>query len=438
MSLLRSVIADARPRKSVGEFPVSPSVAIGWRTRELNWDTPKSKEQPADTPAQTSHLSRSLPSEKSASELMRYDAPGFIQLDNPIEQDIQGAARNSEQVRPLSVPEEMPATNPGPEEKRSTIPGEESHLTIHTGNAPDLDTYSENNKIVGHRVSDSISFPENIIEEVPGKNVIANNANTVHQGKESARLPEKHESQLSATEENTPARGELSDTIAVVDENRYTERSIKSSVGVTADSVGRNESKQGLVDGAQPNRVPPGVDKQANFKLPSNLEDNRRLQKQDNAKVTVGDDLLVSHQSLAKDLHTSSDEKLSPILQSVGKQESTQANSPASISSNPPGSGSSKPASPVKHIARPAKPSASPEVLHSVPARSAQADLIPKDGGLFHSRVPLRSPEKMHDAPKVQIGQIDVIIEAAAQPAAKPAPAPSPNDLASRHYLRRL
>jgi hypothetical protein len=44
----------------------------------------------------------------------------------------------------------------------------------------------------------------------------------------------------------------------------------------------------------------------------------------------------------------------------------------------------------------------------------------------------------MHDAPKVQIGQIDVIIEAAAQPAAKPAPAPSPNDLASRHYLRRL
>jgi hypothetical protein len=38
----------------------------------------------------------------------------------------------------------------------------------------------------------------------------------------------------------------------------------------------------------------------------------------------------------------------------------------------------------------------------------------------------------------VQIGQIDVIIEAAAQPAIKPAPAPSPIDLASRHYLRRL
>ena len=436
MSLLRSVIADARPRKSVGEFPVSPSAAIGWRTRELNCDTPKSKEQPADTPAQTSHLSRSLPSEKSASELMRYDAPGFIQLDNLIEQDIQGAARNSEQVRPLSVPEEMRATNPGPEEKRSTIPGEESHLTIHTGNAPDIDTYSENNKIVGHRVSDSISFPENI-EEVPGKNVIANNANTVHQGKESAMLPEKHESQLSATEENTPARGELSGTIAV-DENRYTERSIKSSVGVTADSVGRNESQQGLVDGAQPNRVPPGVDKQANFKLPSNLEDNRRLQKQDNAKVTVGDDQLVSRQSLAKDLHTSSEEKLSPILQSVGKQESTQANSPASISSNPPGSVPSKPSNSVQQISRPLRSSANSEFLSSVPARSAQAELIAKNSVSFHAGPLARPPEKKHESPKVQIGQIDVIIEAAAQPAAKPATASSPIDLASRHYLRRL
>ncbi len=436
MSLLRSVIADARPRKSVGEFPVSPSAAIGWGTRELNRDTPEPKEQPADTPAQTSHLSRSLPNEKSASESTRYDAPGLFQLDNPIEQDIQGKARNSEQVRPLSVPEEMRATNPGPEEKRSTIPREESHLTIHTGNAPELDTYSENNKIVAHRVSDSISFSGNI-EEMPGKNVVANNANTVHQGKENARLSEKHESQLSATEENTPAREELSGTIAV-DENRYTERSIKNSVGVTADSVGWNESQQGLVDGTQPNRVPPGVDKQANFKLPSNLEDNRRLQKQDNAKVTVGDDQLVSPQSLAKDLHTSSDEKLSPILQSVGKQESTQANSPASISSNPPGSVPSKPSSSVQQISRPLRSSATPEALRSVPATPFQLDSIPKAADTFRLESPLRSPEKTHEAPKVQIGQIDVIIEAAAQPATKQAPVTSFIDLASRQYLRRL
>jgi hypothetical protein len=436
MSLLRSVIADAHPRKSVGEFPVSPSAAIGWRTRESNWDTPKSKEQPTDTPAQTSHLSRSLPNEKSASELMRYDAPGFIQLDNPIEQDIQGAARNSEQVRPLSVPQEMRATNPGPEEKRSTIPGEESHLTIHTGNAPDIDTYSENNKIVGHRVSDSISLPENV-EEVSGKNVIANNANTVHQGKESAGLQEKHESQLSATEENTPARGELSGTIAV-DENRYTERSIKSSVRLTADSVGRNESEQGLADGAQPNRVPPGVDKQANFKLPSNPEDNRGLQKQDNAKVTVGDDQLVSRQSLAQDLHTSSDKKLSPILQSADKQESTQANSPASISSNPPGSVPSKPSNSVQQISGPLRSSANSEFLSSVPTRSAQAELIAKNNASFHAGPLARLPEKKHESPKVQIGQIDVIVAAAPQTAAKPTTASSPIDLASRHYLRRL
>ncbi|MCP4256646.1 MAG: hypothetical protein GY774_03855 [Planctomycetes bacterium] len=433
MSLLRSVIADARPRKSVGEFPVSPSSAIGWGIRELNRDTPKSEEQPANTPAQTNHLSRSLPNEKSASESMRNDAPGFIQLDNPIEQGIQGAVRNSEQVRPLSVPEEMRATNPDPEEKHPTIPGEESHLTIHTGKAPELDTYSDNNKIVAHQVSDSISFPENI-EEMPGKNVIANNANIIHQGKESARLPEKHESQLSATEENTTAREELSGTIAV-DENGYIERSIKSSVAVTADSVGRNESQQDLVDDARPNRVPPGVDTQSNIKL--NLEDNRRLQKLDNAKVTVGNDQLVSHQP-PKDLHTSSDKKLSPILQSVGKQESTQANSPASISSNPPGPVPSKPSNSIQQISRPLRSAANSEFLSSVLAKSARAELIAKNRASFHAGPLPRLPEKKHESPKVQIGQIDVIVAAAPQPVVKSATASSPIDLASRHYLRRL
>ena len=41
------------------------------------------------------------------------------------------------------------------------------------------------------------------------------------------------------------------------------------------------------------------------------------------------------------------------------------------------------------------------------------------------------------DTPPVQIGQVDVIIEASHAPETKSAPAPE-NDFASRHFLRRL
>ncbi|MDJ0811977.1 MAG: hypothetical protein QNJ01_17865 [Desulfobacterales bacterium] len=78
------------------------------------------------------------------------------------------------------------------------------------------------------------------------------------------------------------------------------------------------------------------------------------------------------------------------------------------------------------------------EVLPTVPARPFRADLTPRGSSPPPWR-PAAGPSAGQDAaPKVQIGQIDVIIDAGARPATKPAQTPSPNDLASRHYLRRL
>ena len=101
-----------------------------------------------------------------------------------------------------------------------------------------------------------------------------------------------------------------------------------------------------------------------------------------------------------------------------------------------PGSGPPKSGRPPQNRVKPAKPAASPEMLRSVHARPFQEDSIPKASDSWRSGAAPGFSAKKLEAPKVQIGQIDVIVEAAAPPAAKPAPAPI--DLASRHYLRRL
>jgi len=195
-------------------------------------------------------------------------------------------------------------------------------------------------------------------------------------------------------------------------------------------TAGRNEVEKALADGGKARQVSPSVDRQARMKSLSNHKDIPRLQKPGEAKGVLRDVQLISRQAMAMASQGLSDMELASVRQTAGKTVSASAGSP--------GSGPSEPGSPVQHITRPAGPSISPEALRSVPAGPSHADLMPKDGDSFHSRTPLRSHEKKHEAPRVQIGQIDVIIEAAAQPAARPAPAPSSVDLASRHYLRRL
>ena len=466
MRFLRSVIADAHPRKPMLEPSNGTSAITGWKTRGLDGDAFGAEEKSPSAPDQTNRLNTSLPIREGASDFNMGDAPAF-QADNPVNQGIQDVGSNVELEGSLSVMVD----------KSRTISDEESHARQDTGNLPDREPDSEGDKASkaeggmiqrpagtvipdsrmnspkGQDHDSSIASPETrgarnrayghektrplnpqaSIGDMPGKELTDNDGNSSLQVGEGAGQFGVQATMSSAAEGNTPAQGKVTGR-ATADDRHYSESSTKGPMSGQAptpdNSAGRNEVEKALADGGKARQVSRSVDKQADMKNLSNYKETPRLQKPDEAKGVLRDVQLVSRQAVAMDSHISSDIELTSFPQSAGRKVSTSASSP--------GSGSSKPSSAVQHIARPAKPSASPEALRSVTARPFQADLMPKDGDSFHSRAPLRSPEKKHEAPKVQIGQIDVIIEAAAQPSTKQAPAPSPIDLASRHYLRRL
>lgn len=492
MRFLRSVIADAHPRKPMLEPSNGPSAITGWKTRGLDGDAFGAEEKSPSAPNQTSRLNTSLSIRKGASDFNMGDAPAF-QADNPVNQGIQDVRSNVESEDSLSVMVD----------KSRTISDEESHARKDTDNddnsspqvgegagqlgvqvtmssatnLPDREPDSEGdkaskaeggmiqrpagtvipdsrmnspkgqdhdssiassetcgtrNRASGHEKTGPLSPPASI-GDMPGKELTDNDGNSSLQVGEGAGQLGVQATMSSAAEGNTPAQGKVTGK-ATADDRDHSESSTKgpgSGQAPTPDNcAGRNEVEKALADGGKARQVSRSVDKQADMKNLSNYEEIPRLQKPDEAKGVLRDVQLVSRQAMAMHSHISSDMELASVSQSAGRKVSTSASSL--------GSRSSKPSSAVQHVARPAKPSASPEALRSVPARPFQTDLMPKDGDSFHSRAPLRSSEKKHEAPKVQIGQIDVIIEAAAKPSTKQAPAPSPIDLASRHYLRRL
>jgi hypothetical protein len=388
------------------------------------------------------------------------DAPAF-QADNPVNRDIQDFGNNVEPESPLSVPVD----------KSGPIPDEESSTRLDTGNLPDREpdseggkaskterdmtqqpagtiipdsrmnspkgqdhdssiaspeTHGARNRASGHEETEPLSSPASI-RDTPGKELTDNDGNSSLQVGEGAGQLGVQETMSSAPEGNTPAQGEVVG-VTIADYRHHSESSIKDPETLTIQADVTQTTA--LTSPESSRRIESSVLKASLVpSVPSpDSSGNPTLDTAAAAKGVLRDVQLVSRQAMAMDSPISSDMELASVPQTADRKVSASASSP--------GSGSSKPSSPVQHIARPARPSASPEVLRSVPARPYQADLMPKDGDSFHSRAPLRSPEKKHEAPKVQIGQIDVIIEAAAQPATKPAPAPI--DLASRHYLRRL
>lgn len=484
MSFLRSVIADARPRKPVLGPSKNLSASTGRKTSGLDGDASGAEEKSPGALDQTSRLSMSLSNREGASDVNTGDAPAF-QADHPVDQDIQDMASNVEPDSPLSVMVE----------KSKRIFDEESHARLDTGDlpggepdsegdkaskaegnmtpqpsgtvipdsrmkspkAPDHDasiaspeTRGAQNRAPDHEETEPVSSPASI-RDTPGKELTDFDDNSALQAEEGTGQLGVQATTSSAVGENTPAQGGVAGATAA-DIRRHSQSSIKnpqtltnqadatptttftspeSSRRIESDnSAGRNEAEKALADSGVALQLSPSVDKQADMKSLANQEEISRLQKPDEAKGVLHDVQLVSRQGIPMDSHISSDLELASVPQPAERKVSTSASSP--------GSGSLKPSSPVRHSARPAKPSASRDALRSVPARPFQTDLIPKDGDSFHSRALLRYPDKIHEAPKVQIGQIDVIIEAPAQPATQPAPPPSPIDLASRHYLRRL
>ena len=374
MSFLKSVIADARPRKPMLEPLDGLSAIPGWNTRGPEGNPLVAEGESPGAPDQTSRLSRPLSIREGASDINMGDAQVF-QVDNPVNQGIQDMVSNVESESPLSATVD----------KSGPIPDEESFIRLGPVDLPNRESGSE---------GDKASKAEGSMTLQPVGTIIP-------------------DSRMDSSEE------EVAGVIAT-DDQRYSDGTIKGAETLTI---------QAEATGGKARQVSPGVDKQAAMKSLSNQEETPQLQKLDAAKGVLRDVQLISLQAMM-DSHISSDMELASVPQSTGKKESTSAVSP--------GPAPSKTGIPEQHITRPARPSASPETLRSVLATPFQTDSMPKAGDTIRSRPPLRSPEKTDEAPKVQIGQIDVIIEAAAQPATKPAPAPSSDDLASRHYLRRL
>ncbi len=166
------------------------------------------------------------------------------------------------------------------------------------------------------------------------------------------------------------------------------------------------------------------VDKQANTPPLPNPKEPPQLQTQGESKEKHRPVERVSRQEMTLASKGSSNMEPAPVPQTTDKTVSTSTAPPAP--------------SPALNTVKPAGPVPDPDTLRSAHTRPFHADLTPRDRDSVHARPRFRSPDRKPEAPRVQIGQIDVIIESATQSTAKPAPAPSPVDLASRHYLRRL
>jgi hypothetical protein len=190
-----------------------------------------------------------------------------------------------------------------------------------------------------------------------------------------------------------------------------------------------SEAVNELAAGGKARQASPVIDERAEIRSPANNNEVPRHQTPD-SKNDPRNVQLAPRQTTAVDSHHSAAANPASISQ--------PANGKASVSASSPDSGSDKPVGPAPRVARPAEPSASPQPMRSVPAKPWPVERMPMHGDSARSGTPQRSPEIRREAPRVQIGQIDVIVESAAQSVRKSAPASAPTDMASRHYLRRL
>ena len=420
MSFLRSIIADAGPARPLHEHSNSQPTITGLKTRRFDGDISGGEEKFPEIVNHPGSLSTSLSVHNGAGDFNLGHAPTFP-ADKP---GIQNRKSKIDLQSALS----LPVDKPGP------VFDEESVSHMESGNlAPDQQEGSKEKEVfktkaglirqpVGKLVADSmmdsaVSQSHDLsvaVAEKHGAQGRAPGPEELEPVISPANNRETFTVQLDATHTNvlTPPESSFQIKSGKLEAPLETSVSVSDALGkpVPDSATGRSEAEDSF------------------------QEETTRTQKPDEAKGGLHDNQPVSRQAMARDSRIPSDMEPASVLPSAARKVSTSASSPVS--------GSAKPNSHVQHVtglARPlAGPSSSPESPASVPARPFQTSLIAKHGDPFYSMPALRSAEKKHEAPKVQIGQIDVIVEAATQPAAKPATVSPPVDLASRHYLRRL
>lgn len=499
MNFFRSIIADARPRK-VTRTPLDGLPTVPARKDPPLDRTALGAEQNSTVAPdhRTDLLSKSFYVQEGMGDAYVGDAPAF-KVDNPLNQGIQEMRHTVELESPLAVSKETsepipdekstvhldPANSPeqpldsrgygaskaqpdltspstiipdsrldvpkglghdcstGPPETRDAQPEPSGHEhTVPAGSLADLRELPVKS-LTDRRHMPSLQPLEDIgpLDIEPPKSPAADGkapsqgafpgvriADDQQHADPSAPAPDAITIQADATQTtdaaSTQSRGSTESRVF----QNTDPASAQDSMPVNLTRGNMAENTRAHAGKARP--LASRMDKQVPKKSPAMQKDIPQTQETDAPKDRRRDVQPVSRQSVVMAPSESWSLEPAPVPQTAGHTDSASDSSP--------GAGSSRANSAVQHGAGPAKPRSGPDVLWSVPARPFHPGSIPKDRDAVQSSSWLRSPDKKPEAPRVQIGQIDVIIQPTPQSTAKSAPAPLSTDLASRHYLRRL
>ncbi len=369
MSFLRSIIADARPRKYSPESHTRQQVTPLWQTGGLNQGVSESTVKSPDSQNPTNHINASFPKQKSASDEIVADV-SVVKENIPI--NLDNHERGSDQL-----------DNAQKIQSSMNIQPAEQNLQEITINPADIDQNPE---------------PSNTLTE-------AQDAQYQPFDVEPTESEQTNSDGRSASE--TEEQLKLSDVLEtkpvkmaeeLIDHNEYTEVVVSPEIETDGKSEGVSD--------------PEMTHKLKQVKKRNPIFDNSKSRKH------VEDVLL-------------KDGTTNQVSKHEGNSYSQSIIKKATIISGK-----------LKHAVTKQDSSKSHLNFHETPPTVAanvfQTDSTYKAFEPSQSRTSHASTEKKHEIPSVQIGQIDVIIDMPAKPVSKLAATSSSNDLASRHYLRRL
>ena len=445
MSFLRSIIADARPRKPIPESNTHQQVTPQLQTAGLNQGVAEVKPKSPDSPNSTNHISTSTPVLESAAGEVVADVSA-VQEGNPINLDNPDAGSDQLDNEQTAVQNSPEITVTPTDIKQSLEP---SNMLTETQDVQyrafdEEPTESEQTNTNGRTVTDTeeqvrlsdvletkpVKMTENLMVHDEYTQAIVTDDRQLQEQidpalqTQSASYRHDSDTRLHQTDVSLMASKPLSE----VTKNTLQEKVIVSpGIEVDGKTEGLNEPQ--VSNKLEQVRRNPIFDNSKSWK---HIEDVL-LNDGTTNQVSSGIKKKAEPESVYHEIQLSP--KQTVISQKATEQEHN-SNSQLTVKQATVSSSKHKPV-----VAKPEnseRHSNNREAFPTVSAKVSQTDLIPKAFEHRQSRPSYAPPGKRHETPSVQIGQIDVIIEMPAKPASKPTAALSSTDLASRNYLRRL
>lgn len=443
MNFLRSVIADARPRRSAFDSAERQPAASGDRFQRLDGEAAGAPERFSSRP-DPAHGAGPLPLIRQVADAPFEGDARFLPVERPVAEGLAAQTDTAapEEPQQLTVDrsgtmlaQEHPVhgeTGPHPV-PQPPLDGSEAHpppqarapqpavpVDSETGAAP-LDTRR-------HPAVERVQPPEKGVEQPKrtstddhGQAERADAANTAppaagHEWPELAGIKAlaRVETDVTASsEESAPSEGVVAEQTPPVVEDENTLKTASARIAShprMEGEAGRHARSATAAPGGSSGNAPAGqrtpatrVSGKVSPPIPSAVD--KSLKPSPKAPVAPG--LPPAGEAAA-------------AAGSYRGSESAESGQPRRPGTGAPG------------------PAERQEVLPAVPARPFKADSMSRDAAPAPFGPASLPSAKQEMGPKVQIGQIDVIVDAAARSSTKPVQAPSPADLASRYYLRRL